>query len=120
MSEARPTVTAPARVRPPGAGTQARDWLAASKLGLVVMALVVGAIAGLGAAGFRDLIYLCTWLFTGRRTYGQLGHTPSLHLPLLGIWFVVAAPGGIAATFNAPLTGLFFGFEIVLKEFSGT
>jgi CIC family chloride channel protein len=28
------------------------------------------------------------------------------------------AAGGIAATFNAPMTGLFFGFEIVLKEFS--
>ncbi len=28
------------------------------------------------------------------------------------------AAGGISATFNAPLTGLFFGFEIVLKEFS--
>jgi CIC family chloride channel protein len=193
----------------------ARDWLAASRLGLIVMALVVGAVAGLGAAGFRDLIYGCTWLFTGHRTYGQLGHTPSLHLPFLGIWFLVAAPviaglaygpliqrfarearghgvpevmlavaenggrirpqvalvkalasaiciggggsvgregpivqigsamastlgqlvkmsegrlrvivacgaaGGIAATFNAPVTGLFFGFEIVLKEFSG-
>ncbi len=199
---------------PGGAFRQARDWLAASKLGLVVMALVVGVGAGLGAAGFRDLIYLFTWLFTGRRSYGQLGHTPSLHLPFLGIWFVLVAPvvagllygpliqrfarearghgvpevmlavaenggrirpqvsvvkalasalciggggsvgregpivqigssfasalgqlvrmsegrlrvivacgaaGGISATFNAPLTGLFFGFEIVLKEFS--
>ena len=28
------------------------------------------------------------------------------------------AAGGISATFNAPLTGLFFGFEIVLREFS--
>ena len=28
------------------------------------------------------------------------------------------AAGGIAATFNAPITGLFFGFEIVLREFS--
>ena len=28
------------------------------------------------------------------------------------------AAGGIAATFNAPVTGLFFGFEIVLREFS--
>ena len=28
------------------------------------------------------------------------------------------AAGGIAATFNAPLTGLFFGFEIILREFS--
>jgi CIC family chloride channel protein len=28
------------------------------------------------------------------------------------------AAGGIAATFNAPITGLFFGFEIILREFS--
>ncbi len=190
------------------------DWLAASKLGLVVMALVVGAGAGLGAAGFRELIYFFTWLFTGRQTFGQQGHAASLHLPFLGIWFVLIVPviagalygpliqrfarearghgvpevmlavaenggrirppvtivkalasalciggggsvgregpivqigsalastlgqlvrmsegrlrvivacgaaGGIAATFNAPLTGMFFGFEIVLKEFS--
>ncbi len=191
-----------------------QGWLAATKLGLVVMALLVGAVAGLAAAGFRDLIYLITWLFTGRQTYGEFGHQPSLHLPFLGIWFVLIAPvvagllygpliarfapearghgvpevmlavaenggrirpqvslvkalasalciggggsvgregpivqigsafastlgqlvrmsdgrmrvivacgaaGGISATFNAPVTGLFFGFEIVLKEFS--
>jgi chloride channel protein, CIC family len=202
-------------VEPAGGVRRVQSWLAATKLGLVVMALLVGALAGLGAAGFRDLIYLFTWLFTGRSAYGQLGHQPSLHLPLLGIWFVVVAPvvagllygpliqrfapearghgvpevmlavaenggrirpqvslvkalasalciggggsvgregpivqigsafastlgqltrmsegrmrvivacgaaGGISATFNAPLTGLFFGFEIVLKEFSG-
>ena len=190
------------------------DWLAASKLGLVVMALIVGAVSGLGAAGFRELIYLVTWLFTGRATFGQQGHAASLHLPFLGIWFVLIIPviagliygpliqryarearghgvpevmlavaenggrirppvtvvkalasalciggggsvgregpivqigsalasslgqlvrmsegrlrvivacgaaGGISATFNAPVTGLFFGFEIVLKEFS--
>ncbi|HTU29331.1 MAG TPA: chloride channel protein [Solirubrobacteraceae bacterium] len=199
---------------PDGGLVKARAWLAASKLGLVAMALVVGAGAGLGAAGFRDLIYLFTWLFTGKRTYGQFGHQASLHLPFLGIWFVLVAPvvagllygpliqrfapearghgvpevmlsvaenggrirpqvslvkalasalciggggsvgregpivqigsafastvgqwvrtsegrlriivacgaaGGISATFNAPVTGLFFGFEIVLKEFS--
>ncbi len=190
------------------------DWLAASKLGLLVMALVVGAAAGLGAAAFRALIYLFTWLFTGRQTFGQQGHAGSLHLPFLGVWFVLVVPviagviygpliqrfarearghgvpevmlavaenggrirppvtivkalasalciggggsvgregpivqigsalastlgqlvrtsearlrvivacgaaGGIAATFNAPVTGMFFGFEIVLKEFS--
>ena len=190
------------------------DWLAESKLGLVVMALVVGAGAGLGAAGFRELIYFFTWLFTGRRTFGQQGYAASLHLPFLGIWFVLIVPviagliygpliqrfarearghgvpevmvavaenggrirppvtivkalasalciggggsvgregpivqigsalastlgqlvrmsegrlrvivacgaaGAISATFNAPITGLFFGFEIVLKEFS--
>ncbi len=190
------------------------SWLAASNLGLVVMALVVGAGAGLGAAGFRELIYLFTWLFTGRTTFGQQGHASSLHVPFLGVWFVLVVPviagliygpliqrfarearghgvpevmlavaenggrirppvtvvkalasalciggggsvgregpivqigsalastlgqlvrmsegrlrvivacgaaGGIAATFNAPVTGMFFGFEIVLKEFS--
>ena len=193
---------------------EARSWLATTKLGLVAMALLVGAVAGLGAAGFRDLIYLITWLFTGHQSYGQLGHQASPHIPFLGIWFVLVAPviagllygpliqrfapearghgvpevmlavaenggrirpqvslvkafasalciggggsvgregpivqigsafastlgqlvrmtegrmrvivacgaaGGISATFNAPVTGLFFGFEIVLKEFS--
>ena len=28
------------------------------------------------------------------------------------------AGGGIAATFNAPITGVFFGVEIILREFS--
>jgi len=28
------------------------------------------------------------------------------------------AAGGIAATFNAPVTGVFFGVEIILREFS--
>ena len=197
-----------------GGVRRVQGWLAATKLGLVVMALLVGAVAGWAAAGFRDLIYLVTWLFTGRQAYGQFGHQASLHLPFLGIWFVVVAPvvagllygpliqrfapearghgvpevmlavaenggrirpqvslvkalasalciggggsvgregpivqigsafastlgqltrmsegrmrvivacgaaGGISATFNAPVTGLFFGFEIVLKEFS--
>ena len=190
------------------------DWLAGSRLGLVVMALIVGAGAGLGAAVFRDLVYFFTWVFTGHRTYGELGHEASLHLPSLGIWFVLIVPviagllygpliqrfarearghgvpevmlavaenggrirpqvtvvkalasalciggggsvgregpivqigsalastlgqwvrmsegrlrvivacgaaGAISATFNAPITGVFFGFEIVLKEFS--
>jgi CIC family chloride channel protein len=193
---------------------RASGWLAASKLGLVVMALVVGVGAGLGAAAFRELIYFFTWLFTGQQTFGQQGHAASLHLPFLGVWFVLVVPviagalygpliqrfarearghgvpevmlavaenggrirppvtvvkalgsglciggggsvgregpivqigsalastlgqlvrmsegrlrvivacgaaGGISATFNAPVTGMFFGFEIVLKEFS--
>lgn len=180
----------------------------------MTMALLVGAGAGLAAAGFRWLIYFFTWVFTGRETFGQAGHVASLRFPGLGIWFVLFVPiiagllygpliqrfarearghgvpevmlavaetggrirpqvalvkalasalciggggsvgregpivqigsafasalgqlvrmsegrlrvivacgaaGGISATFNAPLTGLFFGFEIVLKEFS--
>ncbi len=190
------------------------DWLAASKLGLVVMALVVGLGAGFAAAAFRELIFFITWLFTGHETFGQQGHAASTHVPFLGVGFVLIVPviaavlygpliyrfarearghgvpevmvavaenggrirppvtvvkalasalciggggsvgregpivqigsalastlgqlvrmsegrlrvivacgaaGGIAATFNAPLTGVFFGFEIVLKEFS--
>ncbi|HEY1520209.1 MAG TPA: chloride channel protein [Solirubrobacteraceae bacterium] len=178
------------------------------------MALVVGAGAGLAATAFRWMIYAFTWIVTGHQQFGQQGHAPSLHVPWLGIWFVVIAPviggliygpliyrfarearghgvpevmlavaenggrirppvtivkalasaicigvggsvgregpivqigsafastlgqqvrmsenrlriivacgaaGGIAATFNAPITGLFFGFEIVLREFS--
>ena len=189
-------------------------WLGGNRLGLAVMALLVGAGAGLGAAVFRELIYAITWLATGYKQFGQQGHAPSLHLPALGIFFVLVVPvvggllygpliqrfarearghgvpevmlavaenggrirpqvsivkalasaicigtggsvgregpivqigsafasalgqlvrmsenrlriivacgaaGGIAATFNAPITGLFFGFEIVLREFS--
>src|ERR1700744_423871 len=189
-------------------------WLGGNRLGLVVMALVVGAGAGLGAALFREMVFGATWLVTGHDQFGQQGHAGSTHLPGLGIWFVLVVPvlggliygpliyrfarearghgvpevmlavaenggrirppvtivkavasaitigvggsvgregpivqigsavasalgqlvrmsesrlriivacgaaGGIAATFNAPLTGLFFGFEIVLREFS--
>jgi chloride channel protein, CIC family len=192
----------------------ASAWLGGDRLGLAVMALVVGAGAGLGAVVFRELVYAVTWLATGYTRFGQQGHAPSLHLPALGIFFVLVIPvvggllygpliqrfapearghgvpevmlavaenggrirpqvtivkalasaitigtggsvgregpivqigsalasslgqlvrmsenrlriivacgaaGGIAATFNAPITGLFFGFEIVLRVFS--
>ena len=36
----------------------------------------------------------------------------------LRILVACGAAGGIAATFNAPLTGVFFGVEIILREFS--
>ena len=189
-------------------------WLRASRLGLVTMALVVGAGAGLGAVGFRWLIFAFTWLATGHQEFGQQGRVGSVHLPFLGIWFLLLVPvvggliygplisrfapearghgvpevmlavaenggrirppvtvvkalasaiciaaggsvgregpivqigsafasslgqfvrmsetrlriivacgaaAGISATFNAPITGLFFGFEIILREFS--
>jgi chloride channel protein, CIC family len=212
-------MTDPAAIDPParsrrGPIAAAATWLGSNRMGLVAMALVVGAGAGLGAAGFRELIFFFTWLTTGYTQFGQQGHAPSLHLAWLGIWFVLVVPviggliygpliqrfarearghgvpevmlavaenggrirppvtivkalasaitigtggsvgregpivqigsalastlgqlvrmsenrlriivacgaaGGIAATFNAPITGLFFGFEIVLREFS--
>jgi len=190
------------------------SWLAGSRLGLIVMALLVGAGAGLGAVVFRWLIFSFTWLATGHKQFGQQGYIASSHLPWLGLGFLLVIPvvgglvygpliqrfarearghgvpevmlavaenggrirppvtivkalasavcigaggsvgregpivqigsafastlgqvvrmsetrlrilvacgaaGGIAATFNAPITGLFFGFEIVLREFS--
>src|SRR5579883_938446 len=192
----------------------AAAWLRSSRLGMVAMALAVGVAGGFGAVGFRWLIYSFTWLATGHQEFGQQGRVASLHLPWLGIWFVLLVPvlggllygpliqrfarearghgvpevmlavaenggrirppvtvvkalgsalcigtggsvgregpivqigsalassmgqfvrmsetklrvivacgaaGGIAATFNAPLTGMFFGFEIILREFS--
>ena len=178
------------------------------------MALVVGAGAGLGAVGFRYLVYFFTWAATGHVQFGQQGRVPSAHFPWLGLGFFVVAPviggliygpliyrfarearghgvpevmvavaenggrirpqvavvkatasalcigaggsvgregpivqigsalasslgqlvrmpesrlrvlvacgaaGGIAATFNAPITGVFFGVEVILREFS--
>jgi chloride channel protein, CIC family len=213
MSAAR-VPGAPGPSRPPVIRA-ASAWLGGrSRLGLAVMALVVGVGAGLGAAGFRELIFFFTWLVTGHQQFGQQGHVPSAHFPWLGLAFFLIVPvvgglvygpliqrfarearghgvpevmlavaenggrirppvvvvkalasaitigtggsvgregpivqigsalastlgqgvrmsesrlriivacgaaGGIAATFNAPITGLFFGFEIVLREFS--
>lgn len=200
--------------RSPSVIRAAASSLRSSRLGLVAMALFVGGGAGLGAVGFRWLIFAFTWVATGRQQFGQEGRIGSLHLPFLGIWFLLLVPaaggliygpliqrfarearghgvpevmlavaenggrirpqvslvkalasalcigvggsvgregpivqigsafassigqwvrmsesrlrivvacgaaGGIAATFNAPITGLFFGFEIILREFS--
>jgi chloride channel protein, CIC family len=181
---------------------------------MFLLALIIGAGAGLGAVAFRYLIYFFTWLATGHDEFGQQGRVASAHLPWLGLGFFVLIPaiggliygpliyryarearghgvpevmiavaegggrirpqvsvvkalasalcigtggsvgregpivqigsalasslgqwvkmpetrlrilvacgaaGGIAATFNAPITGVFFGVEIILREFS--
>ena len=191
-----------------------RAWLRAARSGLLVMALLVGVGAGLGAVAFRYLISGFTWLATGHEAFGQQGRIASAHLPWLGLAFFVLIPviggliygpliyrfarearghgvpevmiavaenggrirpqvsvvkalasalcigtggsvgregpivqigsalassvgqwirmpedrlrmlvacgaaGGISATFNAPITGVFFGVEIILREFS--
>jgi CIC family chloride channel protein len=73
------------------------EWVRGSLSGFAGAALVVGAGAGLGAVGFRWLIYSVTWLATGRVQFGQQGRVASLHLPWLGIWFVLVVPvvGGL-------------------------
>ena len=46
---------------------------------------------------------------------GQLVRMPESRLRVL---VACGAAGGIAATFNAPITGVFFGVEVILREFS--
>lgn len=72
-------------------------WFSRSPLGLTGAALIVGAGAGLGAAGFRWLIFSVTWLVTGDQQFGQQGRIGSAHLPWLGLGFLVLAPvaGGL-------------------------
>jgi len=54
----------------------------------------------------------------GSALASTLGQWVRMSEPRLRIIVACGAAGGIAATFNAPITGLFFGFEIVLREFS--
>src|SRR5664279_2346072 len=63
-----------------------------SQAGLLVLAVLVGTGAGLGAVVFRAMISGLTHLFTGYADYSLLGHAANPHLPWLGRWFVVGAP----------------------------
>ena len=65
--------------------------------GMLVLSLLVGAGAGLGAVAFRYMILGFTYAFTGHRDYSAAGHASNPLLPGLGIWFVVIAPvvGGL-------------------------
>ncbi|MGA8460470.1 MAG: chloride channel protein [Streptosporangiaceae bacterium] len=47
--------------------------------------------------------------------FGQWTRMPENRMRIL---VACGAAGGISATFNAPLTGVFFGVEIILREFS--
>jgi len=64
---------------------------------LFVLALVVGAGAGVGAIAFRYLIEGFTLLFTGHSDPSGLGHFTNPHFPGLGPFIVVVAPvlGGL-------------------------
>jgi chloride channel protein, CIC family len=48
----------------------------------------------------------------------SLGQWVKIPESRLRILVACGAAGGIAATFNAPITGVFFGVEIILREFS--
>src|ERR1700722_15613354 len=76
---------------------QAAAWLRAGRSGMFLLALLVGAGAGLGAVAFRYLVYFFTWLATGHSQFGQAGYVGSSHLPWLGLGFFVVIPaiGGL-------------------------
>jgi CIC family chloride channel protein len=76
---------------------QLRRSIATGQRGLMALALLVGAGAGLGAVAFRDMIRGFTYLFTGHNDYSAVGHASNPLVPGLGIWFVVLAPvvGGL-------------------------
>jgi CIC family chloride channel protein len=63
-----------------------------AKGGLLVLALIVGAGAGLGAVVFRWLIKTFTSLLSGHADYSAAGHAANPHVPWLGPWFVLFAP----------------------------
>lgn len=72
-------------------------WIRSSRLGIWVVASMVGFSAGLGAVGFRWLVDGVTWIATGHEQFGQDGRIGSAHLPWLGIWFLLLVPflGGL-------------------------
>jgi chloride channel protein, CIC family len=77
-------------------------WLRDSAYAVVPLALLVGAVTGVGAVGFHELITFFTHLFTGYDDYSGLGRVASLHFPGLGFWFLLLAPV-IAGLIYGPL-----------------
>jgi CIC family chloride channel protein len=75
-------------------------------MGLLTLALVVGAGAGGGAIVFRWLIQSFTIMFTGHVDYSGLGPVGNPHFPWLGRWFVLFTPI-VAGLLYGPLVHFF-------------
>ena len=71
--------------------------VAGGQRGLMVLALLVGVGAGLGAVAFRYMILGVTYLFTGHNDFSAAGHASNPLISGVGIWFVLAVPviGGL-------------------------
>jgi CIC family chloride channel protein len=76
----------------------------------VASALCIGAGGSVGREG--PIVQIGSALAS---SLGQRVKMPENRLRILA---ACGAAGGIAATFNAPITGVFFGVEIILREFS--
>ncbi len=73
-------------------------------------ALCIGAGGSVGREG--PIVQVGSALASA---FGQWVRMPENRMRIL---VACGAGGGIAATFNAPITGVFFGVEIILREFS--
>jgi CIC family chloride channel protein len=80
----------------------------------VVKALASAVCIGTGGSVGREgpIVQIGSALASG---LGQRIRMPESRMRIL---VACGAAGGIAATFNAPVTGVFFGVEIILREFS--
>jgi len=80
----------------------------------VVKALASAVCIGTGGSVGREgpIVQIGSALASG---LGQQLKMPESRLRIL---VACGAAGGIAATFNAPITGVFFGVEIILREFA--
>jgi CIC family chloride channel protein len=76
----------------------------------VASALCIGTGGSVGREG--PIVQIGSALASG---LGQWIRLPENRLRML---VACGAAGGISATFNAPITGVFFGVEIILREFS--
>ena len=76
----------------------------------VASALCIGTGGSVGREG--PIVQIGSALAS---SFGQWAKMPENRMRIL---VACGAGGGIAATFNAPLTGVFFGVEIILREFS--
>ena len=80
----------------------------------VVKAVASAICIGVGGSVGREgpIVQIGSALASG---FGQWVKMPENRMRIL---VAAGAGGGIAATFNAPITGVFFGVEIILREFS--
>jgi len=76
----------------------------------VASALCIGVGGSVGREG--PIVQIGSALAS---TLGQVVKMPENRMRIL---VACGAGGGIAATFNAPITGVFFGVEIILREFA--
>ena len=76
----------------------------------VASALCIGTGGSVGREG--PIVQIGSALASG---LGQWVRMPEDRMRIL---VACGAGGGIAATFNAPVTGVFFGMELILREFS--